>query len=118
MYDFKLLRGGINVRFVPVLEPGIRWIDSPAYVINYFDGNSINESHYYAQEYDLRNTSLQSFKDNNPNAHIAVFQAIHYPTGHVISVADANINFLDFRQPDMFYRMIVINDLVRPEPIF
>jgi hypothetical protein len=118
MYNFKLLRGFTNVRFVPVLQPGVRWIDSPSYVINYFDGESIHESHYYAQEYDLSETSLQSFIFNNPNAHIAVFQAMHIPTGTLISVSNGNIGQLDLRQPDMFYRMVVINDLMIRETLF
>lgn len=116
MNNFKLLKGYTNLKFIPVLEPGVRWIDRPELEISYYDGQSIQTRRYYCENFNLRDTSLRSFMDENPDAIIAIFQAVHYPTGNVISVEDANISLLDFRQPDMVYRMVVINDLMRPEP--
>lgn len=113
MHKFNFIRGYIGVTFEPVLEPGIRWIDRPELSFSYYDGSVIQTRHYYAQNYDLRNSSLRSFIDENPDVHIALFQAVHVPTGQFISVSDGNIGQLDFRQPDMVYRMVVINDMYR-----
>ena len=114
---YKLLRGYTEIRFVPILDPGVRWIDGPELEIVYYGGGLIQTRRYHSNNFDLRNTSLRSFIDNNPNSYIGIFQATHYPTGQLISVERGNIQSLDFRQPDMFYRMVVINDLVRPEHI-
>jgi len=115
MGGFKFLRGYEGVRFVPVLEPGVRWIDRPELEISYFDGGVIHTRRYHSQIYNLRDSSLRSFIDNNPDAYIAIFQAMHVPTGTLISVREGNVEQLDFRQPDMNYRMVVINDLTIPE---
>lgn len=113
MKNFKLGRGYIGVRFEPVLEHGVRWIDRPELMISYYDGLEFQTRCYNIHNYDLRNSSLRSFIDENPVAYIALFQAVHYPTGQFISVSDGNINQLDFRQPDMIYRMVVIDDAHR-----
>lgn len=116
MNNFKLLKGYTNLKFIPVLEPGVRWIDTPELEICYYDGQSIQRRRYHCETFNLRDTSLRSFMDENPDAYIGIFMATHYPTGNNISVQDANTHLLDFRQPDMIYRMAVINDLMRPEP--
>ncbi len=116
MNEFKFGRGYVGVKLIPVLEPGVRWVDRPELELNYFNGQRIRTRRYVVENFDLRNSSLRLYMDSNLDAYFAIFQATHFPTGNRISVEDGNTHLLDFRQPDMLYRMVVINDLMRPEP--